>query len=145
MFVFPIICNGCCKSINGHQYIRVNNTDRDIYVGEGTQYPDTLFDAWSVVYNNGGYHVPARLTYNCLKQPYNDTWEANIRHFKTDTLILFIIDADSLIKICTDTLIDWSTFSFQRDLLALNERMVLKRYYQTIDDLDRLDWTITYS
>lgn len=146
LFVLSILCNSCRNSIDGHQYIRfVNNTENDIYVDVGSQYPDTLFDAWNVIFNNSeDYYVPAKSTRDCLKQLNKGTWEAKIKHFRSDTLIVFILDFDSLNRICSDKTIDWSNFSYSRDLLPLNEKIVLTRYYYTRDHLDSMNWTITY-
>lgn len=144
LLVFSFICNSCI-SIDGHQSIRfTNNSDRDIYVYGSVQYTDTLFFSWNVVFHNSGYLVPARSTCDCLELRYNSTWEYAINTTPSDTMIVFFIDADSLTRVCTDQTIDWSKFDVSTDLLPYNERMVLRRDYYTLDDLDKMDWTITY-
>lgn len=143
--VLSITCNsGCCKKAEGHKYIEVvNNSDRDIYVEAGLQYPDTLCESFYVTYEDAGHKVLAKSSASCLGFSWSDTWEGRFERISSDTLVIFFIDADSLTAFCTDEKTDWSKID-DRMMPSLNEKLVMKRKYYTLDDLNNQNWRIVY-
>ncbi len=143
---FPTL-NSCCKnSFEGHRSIFfTNKSDYDIYVDAGTQYPDTIFDQCFVVYHDSGEHrLPANSTCELLTlRDRNSSWEYTFTNMRPDIMIFWFIDVDSLISVCTDESIDWGHLSREIEL-AIDKKMVIKRKYYTLLDMDSLNWTITY-
>ena len=142
LYVF-IALGGCTWSwIEGHRYITiVNDSNIDIYAACDNVFPDTLFEEFNQTYHNY-YPVESKSTARLgFNRPYM-TYEDIFSNMKSDTLMVFIIKAKELDSICVDERTDWPCLL--GDLKSLNDKLVLRRYYLTLSDLDKKDWTITY-
>lgn len=106
-----------------------NNSHRTLFITAGQElykmkpYPDTI--------------LPSLQPENEIISPNNKNklissqkWENVINSLPSDTLSIYIFDADS-IEIC-----GWENVA--------KDYKVLKRYDLSVDDLKKTDWTVTY-
>lgn len=124
----------CDDRKNCHKTIAiVNRTDRDIYVQGQRAYPDTLsmVHTTSPVSNAYYFKVAAHETSD-RPLANRDCWESDFGTalLPSDTLMIFIFDAD----VVENT--SWESVT--------NDYMVLKRYDLSLEDLERMDWMISY-
>ncbi len=144
---------GCRNSKPGSHYhiTVVNNSDKDILVTDYAAYPVEICYELMQTYNNS-HHLKVKAHSNsnsALSTPWYYTWEDLISGYKSKKAAIFIFDSDSLEYICTrDTTINWSYIydEKERDSVYdnLNKRVLLSRLYVSIDDLNKMNWTITY-
>lgn len=134
-----------------HRHINfVNNSDKDIYVSYSPYVPnDTLCtEIMQTHLNPQLYKVEAYSANDFTVSLYwNTTWENYISNLTLGAIIVFVHDAVKSDSICTDENINWKWYNDdekEKLYLFLNEQIILKRYYYTLDDLDKMDWTITY-
>lgn len=132
--------NECVIFEKGHNYILfVNNSDDDVYVTPEYYYPDTIFyHSWGAISSNEQYtKVTARSSNETVLRFYwGDTWETEfLTLIESDTLIVFVLNVDSINRL----------ESHNNRIAGSNpDDAVLKRYYLSLDDLRRMNWTITY-
>ncbi len=132
-----------------HGYITfINNSDRDVSVSYIAWAPDTLcYDIMQTHNNPGTYRVAAHtVNYGALDlRPYK-TWETYISKLHSGTVIFFVHDAIISDSICKEN----SIWGYHNDLeykelyTYLNEQIIKRRYFYTLEDLESIDWTITY-
>ena len=122
---FLAITAYCCReeTEDCHRGVTIiNNSDKAIYYDVGISYPDTsLIDNPSTSPNP--YKIPAN---SRNKDWFGDCYEAAVR----ETLMVFIFDAYTLEHTPWDTVVE--------------NYMVLKRYDLSLDDLNKLQWHVTY-
>lgn len=114
-----------------HKIIKfVNQTDKELYVQTSGSYPDTTFV-------NGEFPNPLLSDLNRILPNETNTMALAARYsfeekfsYSYDTLMIFVFDAAVL------ETNPWETV--QQDY------KVLKRYELSFDDLQRMNWTITY-
>ena len=145
--IMMLISISSCLSPDGHHDITVvNNSNVDLYVVWGTSYPDTLFDYFNQTYH-GNYKLPANATRTLACTWQRETWEGYFSNIKSDTLIIYCIDALRLDSICIEQeKDDWASYRDNEDILMKrwNDLIVLKRVFLSLDYLNQNDWTITY-
>lgn len=105
----------------------LNNSDSDIYFGLSLRYPDTL-----ILYPNpasaGDYY---KVEKHSRKKDIDDECIENIfEENSSGTLMYYIYDAQTLETVPWDSVV--------------KKYMILKRYELSLDDLQRMNWTITY-
>lgn len=135
-----------------HKYIHfINNSDKDIYVSHSPWSPDTLCYEIMQTHNNPQYKKINALSASNrplgLGRYRKDTWENYLSNNSIGTIIVFIHDAIISDSICTDKNINWNYMNDREKkslYLYLNEQIIIKRYYFTLDDLVSMNWTITY-
>ncbi len=135
-----------------HEYITfVNNSDKDVYVSHSAWSPDTLCYEIKQIHNNPQYHkVNAQSTSNRplgLGRYRKDTWENFFSNNSIGTVIVFVHDATISDSVCTDDNIDWSydnDLEYKELYTYLNEQIIKRRYFYTLEDLESIDWTISY-
>lgn len=131
-----------------HVFIKlVNNSDKDVYFVYGYPYLDSLCDFINCTTQ---VIVPANTENdNDFHDGWYTTWEDEIRFYSSGIAAFYIFDCDSVKKFFDiqtseenwDMKNDeqWRIFNTELDKCA---RLAL--YYYSIDDLEWLDWTITY-
>jgi len=139
LLLFCISCVDKKKNYEDcHHYMTIiNNSDFVIYVSGSFLYPDTVDFA-----TRDMNYIP-----NPLLQP--ELNKVNPHSKNTDAIFLYEDCLETRIKskICpSDTMM---VFLFREDSLKANDwkdapNFVLKRYDLTIEDLNALNWTITY-
>jgi hypothetical protein len=109
---------------NCHQWIRIiNKTDKAIYYNPSSRYPDTIMTQFDFSAN----HVKIEKK-SSKKDLYRSCIEGTFAY--TDKLIYFIYDAQTLETTPWDTIV--------------KKNMILKRYQLSLEDLQNLDWTVTF-
>lgn len=157
LFFIPLIflsLYGCERENKpgAHKYITfVNNSDNDVYVSHSAWSPDTLcYDIMQTHNNPQYYKVNAHSASDRalgLGRYRKDTWENFLSNNSIGTVIVFVHDATICDSVCTDKNINWNYMNDREKeslFLYLNEQIIIKRYYYTLNDLERLDWTIIY-
>ncbi|MBX3254569.1 MAG: hypothetical protein KF862_10550 [Chitinophagaceae bacterium] len=119
-----------CKKGHGDDRLTiVNNSNKNIYVILQYNYPDTSIndESWS---NLAYTHL--QVDSNSSKSMWNSIdWDGVIREKNSlNTVMVFVFDLDKVINK------PWVQIQADYD--------VLKRYDLTIDQLNALDWKITY-
>lgn len=99
-----------------------NTTDKTIWINPSFKYPDTLSISFS-----GGYKIEPH-TKESLTSKLG--WDEDIKENKSQTLILFLIDQDTL-----------NNYSFQE---IESGYKIIKRYDLSLDYLKSVSWSITY-
>ncbi len=132
IFAFVLIAVSCGKdNFNGYdnRLHILNNSNISIYFAPFDSYPDTSLYGRGVVPTSSAitYKVSAHTT---EKLSVNCCWEDIISDLPCDTLMLFIFDA----KVLETT--PWDTVKAKY--------LVLKRYDLSLQDLEDMNWTITY-
>ena len=111
-----------------------NNSEKAIYVSSDDHYPDTLyFGHYSGLAANAIMSkILAKMSSDRPLQN-RDCLETIFKYgvqIPSDTLMIYIFDAEVLESV------DWS--------VVVHNYMVLKRYDLSLDDLKKMNWTITY-
>ena len=118
-----------CERIFGGEDDRlviINNSNVRLYVYAQINHPDTSIGSYNPAYSKINYEVLP----NSQKHIISRSWEQTIVSSVSDTLMLFIFDAD---------LIDntsWNT--------VVTNYMILKRYDFSLVDLKTLNWKVSY-
>ena len=122
-------CNdkdGPCDSTWDRRLKLVNSSDSNVYIIHSSMYPDTSFKNTMYNYNESKY----RVGYS-EKQDYGEVieycWNDYINSIESDTLMIFVVLDEGQ----------------DRDELK-DQHTVLKRYDLTLQDLENMDWTVTY-
>lgn len=123
-----LVCNTCGKDGDKHDSIVfVNNSNNDIYVcGDDWSYPDTAINFANPSLGGDSYRVAAKTSGDPLR--LRDTYEG--RFGQIDKIMFFVFDAQVLENTPWDT--------------VKAKYKVLERYDLSLEDLERLNWTITY-
>lgn len=104
-----------------------NNSDKDIYIIDGGDYPDTTVRIYGILSEPDIYKVKAHSTNNRAlsdREPY----ERVIKYrFKSDTLMVFVLDAEIL----------------EARNVHVREAL-LYRYDLSLDDLRKCNWRLIY-
>jgi hypothetical protein len=136
IIVLPFISCGPYENSNNchHKITIVNNYKTAIYVDASYLYPDTIDFHYSGLKDNA--HIYKILSNKQSDKPLNilrDCWEIQFKTksiLPSDTLMIYVFDAEIIENI------PWSTIA--------NGYMILKRYDLSLEDLAKLNWTITY-
>ena len=128
-FNLLIMTQYSCERIFGGDDDRlkiVNNSNKRIYMSEQLNYPDTAIDS----YNPSGDRENNEVLPMNSKRFHSRSWEQLVVRAESDTMMIFIYDADLVDKTPWD--------SIRKDY------NVLRRYHFSLNDLKNIDWTITY-
>ena len=128
IFTTLLLSANCCKNKdNCHDTIFIkNSSDKAIYFDKSYRYPDTIPHNDGVVSEPSIYRVEKSsekqsITRGCYEGKMNSSYPK---------IMFFIYDA----QILENT--PWDTIA--------KKNMVLKRYDLSLEDLQRMNWTITY-
>jgi hypothetical protein len=122
--------------INKNDDLKVfNNSDTRVYFDWRSEYPDTTLNKtdpqWVGPYNSLPWSEnglnPNETKVIRLRGSWEDCFADNI---PSDTIMVYIIDADVLENVYWDTIV--------------KNYMILKRYDLSLQDLEDMNWTITY-
>ena len=137
LFTSLLFLGSTCKKEKEdcHKTITVfNNSEKAIYVSFDTHYPDTLyFGHYSGITSNAFANKILAKSSSDRPLQNKDCWESDFNYgvqIPSDTIMVYVFDAGVLEKE------DWET--------VVHDYMVLKRYDLSLDDLKRMNWTITY-
>ncbi len=129
VLMFFLLLVGCEKNHDNTLTI-VNNSDITIWWQIGRSYPDTTLsdeNEWLVGRNTEQIAKP-HSKISSFPSDNRETWfKAN---FPCDTMMVFVFDSYVM------TNLPWEQVK--------NEYLVLKRYDLSLDDLNRMSWTISY-
>lgn len=152
MFLSLVSCELDNKP-GAHMYIQfVNNSDIDIFVSKAPWVPpDSLcyyiVQTYSNQYDSKVDAHSSSIRPLSLGSFRKDTWENYLSHIRSGGVIIFVHDAKKSDSICNDNNINWKAMneSERIELYSfLNQEIILKRYYYTLDDLDSANWNIVY-
>lgn len=118
-----------CERILGGEDDRLviqNNSSQRIYVYTQSNYPDTSISSYNPSLSKENYEVKAEEQ----KHIISHSWEQEVVRSASDTLMIFIFDADLV-----DTT-SWET--------VIKEYKILRRYDFGLDNLREINWTVTY-
>lgn len=101
-----------------------NNSDKTIFFCDSYSYPDTSFD-YNPFYSPETFRINPGET---RSDRIRNTWEGKFELM--DTLMIFIFDEETL------KTVPWDTIQ--------KKYMILKRYDLSLEDLQEMDWKITY-
>jgi hypothetical protein len=118
-----LLFNSCADQPEIHHYIDlVNNTNNSYYAFPSYNSPDTLFYS---------FESATEILPNEIKGIGSIIgWENLIETIEDKTLIIFLVDKDTLTKYSNNDIV--------------NNYRISRRYDLTVTELDSLDWTITY-
>jgi len=134
LFLYIILMSGQCRDPgNCHQLINiVNNSDYDVVISHSTFYPDSISDFGRT---NDSFNPPIpahgtgklRLIFDngCMEFLMKDTGT-----FRYGIMMLFFFDRQVYETVSRDTIV--------------KNRMYLRKYDLTLEDLEASNWTITY-
>ncbi|MDP3461205.1 MAG: hypothetical protein Q8S18_00280 [Bacteroidales bacterium] len=131
VLVLVLFLVGCEKNEDGILTIE-NNSDITIWWKVGRSYPDTSLlienTLWVVFSDPNAQIVKSHSKMSSISNDSKETWfKAN---FSNDTMMVFVFDSYVM------TNLPWEQVK--------NEYLVLKRYNLSLDDLNRISWTLTY-
>ena len=124
-FACFIICCSCRHETCHHRITINNNSNKSIYYYNGSQYPDTILTFYSQFKSGDVFSIEKFSSKDAL---YNGCIEGILYQFKKISFTLF--DAQTI-----DTT-PWDT--------VRAKYLILKRYDLSLEDLQRMNWTITY-
>jgi hypothetical protein len=119
----------CCRSPFGGEddkLVIVNNSSTRLYVYPQINHPDTSIGSYNPSKNKTAYEVLP----NSERRIASRSWDQAVTRSASDTLMMFFYDADMV-----DTT-DWD--------IVVSDYLVLKRYDLSLEDLQGMNWTITY-
>jgi len=148
MLVVNILAGCELHNKNGeHQIIYFNNnSDKDVLI-TWEPYPESIC-SWipQTLHNESSYKIGAKSS-GRITVYWWESWENRISQYSSEMITYFVLDYQLAKKLCNDTVDTWD-YSGEDGFLALDtyltEQTVLKKYSYSIDDLEWLDWTITY-
>lgn len=138
-----ILVSSCELFIPDHMIAFVNNSDSDIYCRWTTSYPDTLDIEYHTVVNDSYSKVSAHSSLDNIIVGRYDAISV-IKSIPTDTLLVFVLDATTIDSIGDDLVNSWMPLYKSMDDKQLYDWLVIKKYVLSVEDLERMDWTITY-
>ncbi len=134
LFCLGVMVSCDPPGVDEHSFITVvNDSEMSIDVSYDLDYPDRDFGPYDIHnYMEEKRRVfPHSSSNKPLGLPEWDSWENRFRNrIESDTLIIHIFDS---------RVIDNNTWSDIR-----REYMVEQVYYVSLDDLEALDWTVSY-
>jgi len=117
-----------CDGPKGHYELNVvNNSTNDIYMYYGANYPDTTIKEYNPAVSSSSYLIKNKSS-NSINN--GDPIEFRFKEHRSDTIIFFLFDA-TIAKT-----IPWDS--------VMKNYLVLQRFDLSLEDLVRLNWTITY-
>jgi hypothetical protein len=120
-----------CESGGHHEISFVNNSNRDIYVDWDSLYPDTTRAQWYLMVSNAkSYKILSNNTSMSALSVDKDSWENTFQHISSDTVMIFVYDAHAL--------------EANQGHSGQLYDFVIQRYDLSLQDLQRLNWTLTY-
>ena len=122
--MIAIVCNSCCKKDGCIKII--NNENHAIYFNASYFLPDTAIPLFCPISNAGRYKCNARDT----KLFGTHSWSQDINNLPSKKIRLFIFHADTV------ETVDWEKIR--------KEYKVLKWYDLSVEDLEKMDWTVEY-
>jgi hypothetical protein len=126
--LFSFTCGD--KVDDGHKYICfINRSDSTIYVGERWQ---IIIQKTDTIFGCGGWISTFEKGKTRLFEPLNNYWETDFKAIPFVQFFVFSQRPPYLSERCEDVISEFS-HTYQ-----------LKRYQLTKEDLDRMNWTITY-
>lgn len=150
LYIFMLITFTGCFNNGKHKRICViNNSEKDIYVSYSPWVPDSLCTLINQTHANSQWTLVkahSSGTPSSLAPRYS-TWENEYSSVSSGRMIFFIHDAAISDSICMDESFNWQCQNDieEKELYKyLNELIIIKRFCYTFDDLERMDWTITY-
>ncbi len=138
-----ILVSSCELFIPDHMIAFVNNSDSDIYCRWTTSYPDTLDIQYHTVVYSSYHKVCAHSSLDNIIVGGYDAISV-IKSIPTDTLLVFVLDATTIDSIGDDLVNSWMPLYKSMDDKQLYDWLVIKKYVLSVEDLERMDWTITY-
>lgn len=126
---FVLIATTCNKEgENCHKdLLIVNNSSSAIYFHTSAMYPDTITLYPNPSLDPGYFKIEGNST---KKDIYRDCMEGDLLTNPEETIMYFIFDAHTLETTPWDTVVKYY--------------MILKRYDLRLEDLQAMDWIITY-
>ncbi len=137
-----ILINSCDKFEPDHKIAFVNNSDSDVYCSWGSHYPDTLKIEYHTVAGDHWSKVNAHSKVSNIIPGLYD-WVSIIETIPSDTLLIFVLDANTMDSIGPGHL-NWNPIYHSMDDKQMYDWLVKKHFTLSVEDLERLDWTITY-
>ena len=130
VLLFSITCSDkdCHETINF-----INNSGKFVYVQKSNGYPDTTYLRYEFpnpALNPQLYKVKAGEKSSSALFYRNGCYEAHFKTLKSDTLMIYVFDAQIL------ETTPWDTITAKY--------LVLKRYNLSLEDLKQMNWTIIY-
>ncbi len=122
-FTLMLLAATCTKDDDYQKYIwLVNNSNNSFTAVPSFYSPDTAFNTF-----RGSYDVLPN-----QRNPLGSKigWRNRINGIKDKTLIIFLVDLDTLSSYNIDEI--------------MSEYRITKRYDLTVEELESMDWTITY-
>ncbi len=135
-----ILVSSCELFIPDHMIAFVNNSDSDIYCRWTTRYPDTLDIQYHIVASDDS-RVSAHSSLDNIIGRHDA--ESVIKSIPSDTLLIFVFEASTMDSIGYGN-VKWMPLYKSMDDKRLYDWLVLKKYVLSVEDLERMDWTITY-
>jgi hypothetical protein len=127
LLIFIFLSSTCEKDKNLHDLIEfTNNSNYNLFVCADWWYPDTLINFSNPALAGDFYKVSANSSDDALK--IRDTYEG--RFEQHEKIMIFVFDAQVLENTTWDS--------------VKANYLVLKRYDLTLQDLNDMNWTITY-
>ncbi len=103
-----------------------NNSSIRLYIYPQLNYPDTTISSYNPSHSKIMYEVLA----NSEKRITSRSWEQLVTASLSDTLMMFIYDADQVDTTAWD--------------VVVSDYLILKRYDLSLKDLQGMNWTLTY-
>jgi hypothetical protein len=127
-FVISTSCS-CCDGPKGHYSINIiNNSENAIFFYGGNAYPDTtILDQNPSSGGDLSYKINGK---TAKIMGYRDPIELRFKHSQTDTIVFFLFDANTLETMPWD--------------IVMKKYLILQRFDVSLQDMQRLNWTITY-
>jgi hypothetical protein len=130
LFIVPVFFLTTCGNFDGTDYrLKIkNNTAKYLYYYDIFTYPDTSFGAVNIPEVKDNYQIKPNSERSI---PTQVSWERIFeKELRSDTLSIFIFDEDVINNIPWDTI--------------RKNYLILKRYDLSYEDIDKLDWTISF-
>lgn len=135
LLITVLLSSNTCEKENEdcHESISFeNNTEKSIYILWDTNYPDTMYfgNGPSPEAEPANLILPNETSSNSIQE--RSCWEAIIAgdRILSDTLMIFVFDGYTIENT------EWSE--------VVHEYLVLQRFNLSLEDLESLNWTITY-
>lgn len=102
-----------------------NNTQLRLYIYPQINHPDTSISSYNPSYSKNYEVLP-----NSEKRITSRSWDQTVTSSVSDTLMVFFYNADLV------DATDWD--------VVVSDYLILKRYDLSLEDLQGMNWTITY-
>ena len=102
-----------------------NNSNLRLYINPQVNYPDTSIDPYNPSVDKGNEIPPYS-----SKKIVQRSWDQLVIRSASDTLMMFIYDANKIDSTSWDTI--------------MNNYIILRRYDLSLEDLKSTNWKITY-